>query len=111
MQFGEVQWWYFLTVIRVPFYDAYTKDRFLTEFGREIGVIVDNSPLPSLFPDEAIFLPRLIGEFTSSIMSYVRSTISNCRFEVLYPPDVNDTPFNRAVNFPCITRRLRLWIV
>jgi hypothetical protein len=33
-------------------------------------------------------------------MSFVRSTIPDCRFEVLYPTDVNDTPFNRAVNFP-----------
>ncbi|MFB3829026.1 MAG: hypothetical protein ACE15B_19825 [Bryobacteraceae bacterium] len=24
----------------------------------------------------------------------------NARFEVLYPPDVNDTPLNRAINLP-----------
>ncbi len=60
----------------------------------------DGSVLPSLHPDEAAFLPTLIGAFTAAIMSYVRATISNCRFEVLYPTDVNDTPFDRAVNFP-----------
>ena len=101
LQFGEVQWWYFpYDASGLPFYDAYTKDTFLATYGREISVIVDSSTLPSLYPDEASFLPRLIGEFTASIMSYVRATISNCRFEVLYPTDVNDTPFNRAVNFP-----------
>jgi hypothetical protein len=101
LQFGEVQWWYFPYLDSgLPFYDAYTKDRFLATFGREISVILESSALPSQYPEEASFLPRLIGEFTSAIMSYVRSTIPDCRFEVLYPTDVNDTPFNRAVNFP-----------
>ncbi len=101
LQFGEVQWWYFPDDgSGLPFYDAYTKQRFLTEFGRAIDVITNSSVLPSAYPDEADLLPRLIGEFTSGIMSFVRATISNCRFEVLYPPDVNGTPFNRAVNFP-----------
>ncbi len=101
LQFGEVQWWYFPDDhTGLPFYDAYTKARFLAEFGRDIAVITNSSVLPSAYPDEANLLPRLIGEFTSGIMSFVRATISNCRFEVLYPPDVNETPFNRAVNFP-----------
>lgn len=101
LQFGEVQWWYFpYDGSGLPFYDAYTKQRFRTEFGREIGVITNSNVLPSAYPDEANLLPRLIGEFTSGIMSFVRATILNCRFEVLYPPDVNETPFNRAVNFP-----------
>jgi hypothetical protein len=101
MQFGEVQWWYFpYDPSGLPYYDAYTKERFQTEFGREMAVITNSNTLPSAFPDEANLLPRLIGEFTSGIMSFVQATIANCRFEVLYPPDVNETPFNRAVNFP-----------
>lgn len=101
LQFGEVQWWYFPDDNSgLPFYDAYTKQRFLAEFGREIDLITNSNVSPSAYPDEANLLPRLIGEFTSGIMSFVRATISNCRFEVLYPPDVNETPFNRAVNFP-----------
>ncbi len=101
LQFGEVQWWYFpYDGSGLPFYDAYTKERFRAEFGREISVITNSNVLPSDYPEEANLLPRLIGEFTSGIMSFVRATISNCRFEVLYPPDVNETPFNRAVNFP-----------
>jgi hypothetical protein len=102
LQFGEVQWWYFPggEPSGLPYYDAYTKSRFLAEFGREISVITQSTVLPSSYPDEANLLPRLIGEFTAGIMSFVRTTVSNCRFEVLYPPDVNETPFNRAVNFP-----------
>ena len=48
------------------------------------------------FPDECAFLPDLIGEFTSAIMAFVRQTHANARFEVLYPPDVNDTPLNQS---------------
>jgi hypothetical protein len=31
-------------------------------------------------------------------MTFVRQTVPNAMFEVLYPPDVNNTPLNRAVN-------------
>jgi hypothetical protein len=30
----------------------------------------------------------------------VRKSHPEARFEVLYPPDVNDTPLNRVINFP-----------
>ena len=40
------------------------------------------------------------GTFTDAVIDYVRGAYPDCRFEVLYPVDVNDTPFNRAVNFP-----------
>jgi hypothetical protein len=33
-------------------------------------------------------------------MTFVRATYPNSRFEVLYPTDVNQTPFNLAINFP-----------
>jgi len=33
-------------------------------------------------------------------MAHVRLSYADTRFEVLYPPDVNDTPLNRLVNFP-----------
>jgi len=55
---------------------------------------------PQTIPQEAAFLPGLIGSFTSQIMSYVRTAFPNCRFEVLYPTDVNDTPLNRVINYP-----------
>jgi hypothetical protein len=111
LQFGEVQWWYFADdndgtlpvpapLPGLPFYDDYTKAAFHAAYGRDLAFIANGSVLPSLYPDEAAFLPTLIGAFTAAIMSYVRATISNCRFEVLYPPDVNDTPFDRAINFP-----------
>jgi hypothetical protein len=38
--------------------------------------------------------------FTTTIMAFVRQSHPETRFEVLYPPDVNDTPLNRIVNFP-----------
>ena len=33
-------------------------------------------------------------------MAYVRQTHADARFEVLYPPDVNDTALNQLINFP-----------
>jgi hypothetical protein len=63
-------------------------------------VIASNTVDPSTIPQEAAFLPGLIGSFTSQIIAFVRSSIPNCRFEVLYPIDVNDTPLNRVINYP-----------
>ena len=62
-----------------------------------------------LYPDECEFLPQLIGEFTTAVMAYVRQAHPTARFEVLYPPDTNDTPLYRAINFPRATGRLRSW--
>jgi hypothetical protein len=33
-------------------------------------------------------------------MEFVRQEHADVRFEVLYPPDVNDTPLNRVINYP-----------
>jgi hypothetical protein len=52
------------------------------------------------FPEEAAFLPGLIGAFSNQIISFVRATHSTTRFEVLYPPDVNDSTVNRVINLP-----------
>ena len=38
----------------------------------------------------------LIGKFTEQVMSYVREAYPTARFEVLYPPDTNDTPLEPA---------------
>ncbi|HUS05339.1 MAG TPA: hypothetical protein VMZ52_03535 [Bryobacteraceae bacterium] len=101
LQFGEVQWWYFpYDNSGLPFYDEYTKEQFQSRYGVPMRVIADGTASPALFPEEAEFLPTLIGEFTQAIMAFVRQTNPDCRFEVLYPTDVNDTAFNRAINFP-----------
>jgi len=107
LQFGEVQWWYFvwdqnqgLPHTSLPFYDAYTTSTFSSTFGRPMHVFVNSSELPASFPDEAQFLPGLIGAFTDRIMSFVRQSHANTRFEVLYPPDVNDSPLNKVINLP-----------
>ncbi|HUJ48943.1 MAG TPA: hypothetical protein VLW25_02065, partial [Bryobacteraceae bacterium] len=101
VQFGEVQWWYFPDDgSGMPFYDAYTTSTFQAQYGRAMTVITTNTIDPATIPQEASFLPGLIGAFTSQIISYVRSAYPYCRFEVLYPIDVNDTPLNRVINYP-----------
>jgi len=101
VQFGEVQWWYFASDgSGMPFYDEYTLSRFQIEYGHPLAVIANHSVDPALYPDETEFLPKLIGEFTSAIITHVRATLPQCRFEVLYPTDVNDTAFNTLINYP-----------
>jgi hypothetical protein len=106
MQFGEVQWWYFPNMgpfdppISMPYYDQYTKDRFLSEYGFPMRFIGHNMVDPADFAEEAQLLPKLIGEFTDAIRAHLLAAHPNCRFEVLYPTDVNDTPWGHVVNYP-----------
>jgi hypothetical protein len=101
LQFGEVQWWYFPDDgSGMPFYDAYTTSTFRAQFGHDLAVITSNTVDPATVPQEAAFLPGLIGSFTSQVMSYVRSAFATCRFEVLYPTDVNGSALNRVINYP-----------
>ena len=106
LQFGEVQWWYFPSdgagtdFSGMPFYDAWTQAQFLTEYGHAMATITTNAVDPASYPDECAFLPALIGNFTNAVMSYVRTSQPTCRFEVLYPTDVNQTAFNIAINYP-----------
>lgn len=100
LQFGEVQWWYFPNGSGMPLYDTYTRDRFFSEHSREMRVAATNNEDPALFADELDLWSRLIGEFTNEVMAHVRAAHPGCRFEVLYPPDVNETAFNRLLNYP-----------
>jgi hypothetical protein len=100
LQLGEVQWWYFAAASGMPFYDSYTTSTFQSRYGRPMATIVSQNADPSGYADECAFLPELIGEFTDAVMTSVRQTHADARFEVLYPPDVNDTALNRLVNFP-----------
>jgi hypothetical protein len=100
LQFGEVQWWYFAETSGMPFYDAYTTSTFQTTYGSPMAVITSQNAAPADYPQECTFLPSLIGQFTNAIMSFVRQSQPNTRFEVLYPPDVNDTPLNQLINLP-----------
>jgi hypothetical protein len=102
LQFGEVQWWYFAGPSGMTFYDAHTTGAFQSQFGRTMAVIASENADPRNYSDECAFLPGLIGEFTSSIMAAVRETYPDTRFEVLYPPDVNNTPLNKLINFPAL---------
>jgi hypothetical protein len=101
LQFGEVQWWYFPdNGSGMPFYDAYTTSTFQTQFGRAMTVITSNTVDPTTIPQEAAFLPGLIGSFTAQIRTFVHATYPTCRFEVLYPPDVNNFPITQVINYP-----------
>jgi hypothetical protein len=103
-----VQWWYFpndglgTNFSGMPFYDAWNRAAFAAQYGHALATITQNTVDPASFPDEAAYLPAVIGNFTSAIMSFVRATQPSCRFEVLYPTDVNQTPFNRAINYPAV---------
>ncbi len=100
LQFGEVQWWYFPNPAGMPFYDAHTTSSFLTRYGRAMRTVPDQHAAPSQFTEEVQHLSQLVGEFTNAVIQYVRTMYPNTRFEVLYPPDVNDTDLNRGVNLP-----------
>lgn len=100
LQFGEVQWWYFPNASGMPFYDAYTASTFGATYGRPIATIANQFVDPADHPEEAAFLPGLIGAFTHAVINHVRAAHPGAQFEVLYPPDVNDAPFTRVVNYP-----------
>jgi hypothetical protein len=106
LQFGEVQWWYFpndglgTNFSGMPFYDAWNLATFAAAYGHAMATITLNTVDPAAYPDEVAYLAATVGNFTAAIMSFVRATLAGCRFEVLYPTDVNQTAFNRAINFP-----------
>jgi hypothetical protein len=112
LQFGEVQWWYlttngllssdpgFVDYHGMGFYDVWAAAQFLATYGHSMAVFTTNTADPASFPDEMAFLAGAIGSFTSAVMTFVRASQATCRFEVLWPGDVNQTAFNRTFNFP-----------
>lgn len=109
LQAGEVQWWYFPKKIWIAaqkqyveamtFYDAYTEQQFSSKYGISMQLI-QSTDTPNQHPNETAFLPTLIGAYTAAIRNALRTQYPGCRYEVLYPNDVNNTPLNQAVNFP-----------
>jgi hypothetical protein len=83
----------------MPFYDAWSTANFLSIYGHAMATITTNTVSPATYPDEVAYLPTVIGNFTDAIMTYVRASQPGCRFEVLYPTDVNQTAFNQAINY------------
>ncbi|MDE3166495.1 MAG: hypothetical protein KGN36_11880, partial [Acidobacteriota bacterium] len=98
LQFGEVQWWYFPNASSMPYYDAYTTSTFQAQYGRPMGVIANQNADAGAYAQECGFLRGLVGAFTDAVTAFVRQSNAAARFEVLYPPDVNDTALNTAVN-------------
>lgn len=101
LQFGEVQWWYFpYDGSGMPFCDAYTDEAFTQQYGRPARRIPNETADAEAYPEELSFYQTLVGQFTDSVMAYVRASHPDTRFEVLYPTDVNAYPINRVVNYP-----------
>jgi len=106
VQFGEMQWWYFpndglgTNFSGMPFYDAWNQSNFQAQYGHPMAVITANTVDPANYPDEVAYLPIVVGNFSNAVMSYVRTRQPTCRFEVLYPTDVNQSAFNKAINYP-----------
>jgi hypothetical protein len=84
----------------MPYYDAWNQSQFEAQYGHPMAVITQHTADPADYPDEVAYLQTVIGNFTDAIMGYVRASYPACRFEVLYPTDVNQTSFNRMVNYP-----------
>ncbi len=100
LQFGEVQWWYFPNNSGMPYYDHYTTSTFQSLFGRPLPLFSSNDLDPAMYPTETQYLRGLIGSFTSDVMSFVRQSFADAKFEVLFPLDVNEGAWNLATNFP-----------
>jgi hypothetical protein len=101
LQSGEVQWWYFpKDGIGMTFYDDYTLQQFQAQYGAPMQTILTNDADPAAYPNEAAFLPTLVGDYTSAVRAALKAQYPNCRYEVLYPTDTNATPFNQLINFP-----------
>ena len=79
---------------------TWNKSTFAAQYGHAMATITQNTVNPAAYPDEVAYLPTVIGNFTTAIMNLVRGTYPACRFEVLYPTDVNQTAFNQAINYP-----------
>ncbi len=106
LQFGEVQWWYYPwnqegePSVSMPFYDAYTQQQFSAIYANRISQILTNDVDPTTYPNEAVFLPSLIGRHTAAIQDAVWGVYPISRFEVLYPTDTNATALNQLINYP-----------
>src|ERR1019366_2490184 len=72
LQFGEVQWWYFpndglgTNFSVMPFYDAWNRATFETQYGHPLAAITQNTVDPAAYPDEVAYLTTVIGNFTTA---------------------------------------------
>jgi hypothetical protein len=65
-----------------------------------MGLIVNEHTDPTAFVEECSWLRGLVGQFTDAIRAFVTRDHPTTRFEVLYPPDVNEPALGFAVNYP-----------
>ncbi|MBI3697188.1 MAG: hypothetical protein HY238_20430, partial [Acidobacteria bacterium] len=98
LQFGEVLWWYFANASGMAFYDAYTTDRFQTQYGRLLHTFLTPNDDPSVnVYVEANFLHQTVKDHVESIRTHVLASHPSAKFELLWPLDVND-PGTRRLN-------------
>jgi hypothetical protein len=64
-----------------------------------MATILSNDADPADYPEEAALLPQIIGDFTTAAAAFVAATFPDCKFEVLYPLDVNDFALTRVINY------------
>lgn len=104
LQFGEVLWWYFANASGMAFYDAYTANRFQTQYGRALHTFLTPNDDPSVNSYvDANFLRQTVKDHVDAIRSYVLATHPGAVFELLWPLDVNDPStrrLNRYINLP-----------
>jgi hypothetical protein len=84
----------------MTFYDEYATTEFQTQYSRAMHVFTSNDDSLDDYPEEAEFLPALIGAYTAAIRDFVVAAYPQTKFEVLYPLDVNDHALTRVVNYP-----------
>ena len=80
----------------MPFYDAYTKRSFSAIWAGD-GVVANQQGMRRIRRSAHGCAGRRPVHHRRA---YVRLTYPTTRFEVLYPPDANDTTLNTAVNLP-----------
>ena len=100
LQFGEVQWWYSrttapecrsTTTIQPAHFWRSTALHYCDH--HEYARSLDNSSGSRISPGTH-------RELHGADHGFVRPRFPACRFEVLYPIDVNNTPLNKVINYP-----------
>ena len=107
LQFGEFLWWYFAggapsSQPSMAFYDDATQAAAIPVLGRPLHVFTGPNDDPQINASaDAAFLRNRLRDHVSALMSAIRTTYPNARFEVLVPLDVNNqTPVSVPVGAP-----------
>jgi hypothetical protein len=117
LQFGEFLWWFFDWYpsggsqhhAGMAFYDAYTTAQASSVLGHALHYFDTINDDPSLNLTDANFLREQIKAHIDTLIAWVLASTPTCKFELLYPYDVNFPTtnafgiggrLNNFVNFP-----------